>query len=198
MSKKIFLMFIIFLSINSVNAIGIGLVVEFPNNAIFTECIDVEKNANAYEILQKSGLKTTWSFHTQYGHGLCAILDTGCPADNCFCSTKYWNFYIKRLGEDSWTYSPVGFDGGPSCSEHYCARDGDLLGFVYNVHGEMPREFSFEDICPKTEEETTTIEEPGIIGRVIAFPAENLGFISAAVILLLLLGYLCYKSREYF
>lgn len=197
MSKKIFLMFIIFLSINSVNAIRVGVVVEFPNDAVFTECIDVEKNANTYEILQKSTLKTTWSFHTQYGHSLCAIFDTGCPTDNCFCSTKYWNFYTKKLREDSWSYSPVGFDGGSSCSEHYCARDGDLLGFMYDIYGKKPREFSFVDICPKTEE-TTTIEEPGIIGRVIALPAENLGYISGAVLFLLLIGYFVYKPWEYF
>jgi hypothetical protein len=185
---KILLMFILALSI-SANATKVGVVVEFPNDAVFTRCVDVERDANAYEILQKSGLRTTWSFHAQYGHGLCAILDTGCPEDNCFCSTEYWNFYIKKPGDGSWGNSQVRFDGGSSCGEHYCAGEGDLLGFTYNVHGEGPREFSFEEICTKKVE---TVDEPGITGMVTALPTGNLGLISGAVVLLLLISYLVY------
>ncbi|MEA3255746.1 MAG: carboxypeptidase-like regulatory domain-containing protein, partial [Candidatus Altiarchaeota archaeon] len=71
----------------------------------------------------------------------------GCPASNCFCNPdEYWNFYIKS-GDDSWSYSPVGFDGGESCSEHYCAEEGDVLGFAYGGYGTEPLGISFREIC---------------------------------------------------
>lgn len=197
MFKEILLMSLMLLPVYSVNASRVGLVVEFPNNAVFTECIDVKENANAYEILQKSSLETAWSFHSVYGHGLCAVFDTSCPADDCFCSARYWNFYIKKSGENSWTNSPVRFDGESSCSEHYCAVDGDLLGFTYDMYDIKPPAFTFRDICPGIVEDKH-VEEPDIIGRVVAFPGKNLGLISGALLFLLLIAYFVYKPWEYF
>jgi hypothetical protein len=196
-SNRILSILVILLSIDSVYAARVGLVVEFPNNAVFMECVEVEENANAYEILQESSLKTVWSLHPQHGHGLCAILDTGCPAENCFCSTRYWNLHIKKQGENSWSHSPVGFDGGSTCSQHYCAKDGDMVGFTYNIRGEKPGDITFKEICPTIKEETL-VEEPGIVGRIIAYPTENAGYISAGILFILLIAYFIYKPWEYF
>ena len=152
-------MILLFL-ITSASGARVGVVVEFPNGAILKKCMTIDEGTNAYEILRKSGLKTEWSYDSRFGHGLCSILDTGCPSSDCFCSNSYWNFYVKRVNENSWKYSPVGFDAPGGCNEHYCARDKDLLGFTYSAYDESPAEFSFYDICPEPETTATIQEKP--------------------------------------
>jgi len=201
MKKLLVVLFLILIDL--VSAVRVGVVVEFPNGGIFKRCVTVDKGENAYEILKESGLKIEWSYDERFGHALCAILDMGCPAENCFCSSSYWNFYIKGIHDDSWKYSSVGFDAPGDCSNHYCAENGDLLGFTYSPYNKKPGEFSFHEICPET---TTTImsvgekktEKPDIIGEVIDFPRENSNLIFAAIVIILLVAYFLYKPWQYF
>lgn len=150
----------ILLLVCNVSAIRVGVVVEFPDGGIFKKCLTVAEDTNGYEIMERTGLRIEWSDPGMYGHALCAIEDAGCPSSNCWCSSDYWGFYTLNVREGSWSYSPVGFDGGSSCSEHYCARDREVLGFAYGSFGTKPSLFSFEDICPlprRREEKTFDI-----------------------------------------
>ena len=126
------------------------------------------------------------------------ILDTGCPSSDCFCSNSYWNFYVKRINENSWKYSPVGFDAPGDCNNHYCARDKDLLGFTYSAYDERPAEFSFYDICPKQSSAYTAKKGPDIIGQVIASPERTAGTIIGFLVFMLLIAYFVYRPWRYF
>lgn len=147
------LVLIVFLA-SLVSAVRVGVVVEFPEGEVFKKCLSVDEDTNGYDLMGKTGLDITWSAPGPWGHGLCAIEGVGCPSSNCFfCDasaggTIYWNFYIKESGENSWSYSPVGSDGGSSCSEHYCAKEGDVLGFAYGGFGTEPPDISFGEVCP--------------------------------------------------
>jgi len=143
---------------SSVSAARVGIVVEYPNKTIVTECVLVRDGSDGYEVLEASHFPLTWSDSGQWGHALCAIGDIGCPSDNCFCSTQYWGFYLARGGAKRWSYMPVGFDGGEVCWNgdlssyvgHYCAQDGDVIGFGYGGFGNNKPEFvSFSEIEPK-------------------------------------------------
>lgn len=157
MEKNTFLWALLWIVIISgyVNATRVGIFVDFPDGSKYLKCVEVEENTNAYEILQKTDLNISWSPPSQWGHGLCMINTVGCPSDNCYCSSSYWNFYIKKLDENSLNYSPVGFDGGSECwnrdyssfDGHYCAVDGDVLGFGYGSYGTMPKGVDIESIC---------------------------------------------------
>jgi hypothetical protein len=171
----------------------VGVYVEFPNGAVYKDCITTERNANAYGILKQTGLAMTWTNHPGFRHSLCAIFDVGCKQTACSCGSKHWNFYTQKAN-GSWTYSPVGYDGGSSCKQHYCAKEGDILGFNFNSDGKPPSNATFSDLCPTQPEKIT---QPDIIGNVIAFPAKNAGYISAAFVMLLLVGYFVYKPWQY-
>jgi len=132
-----------------IDAIRVGVVVEFPNGTVFKKCLILPEGTNGYEIMQRTGLKLEWAYWEGLGHALCKIEDTGCPASSCWCEyPKYWNFYIKKIYRDSWRYSPVGFDTPGGCDMHYCAEDMDMLGFAYGGFGTKPEELSFDDVCP--------------------------------------------------
>jgi len=55
--------------------------------------------------------------------------------------------FLRKGNGGEWTYSAVGFDGGASCAEHYCAGEGEMLGFAYGSYGTAPTEYSFDDVC---------------------------------------------------
>ncbi len=139
-------------------AVKVGVIVEFPDGEVIDRCVTVEENENGYEVLQKTGLSIEWSYHELWGHGLCKIRDTGCPGDDCWCSSSYWNFYIADNGD--WEYSPTGFDSGNSCSEHYCAQEGDILGFAYGDYGTEPAYIKHREICEKRKKRTFIISAP--------------------------------------
>ncbi len=149
--KKGILIISLLTIILSAQAVKIGLVVEFPDGETFTQCLNVQEETNGYDVLENTNLDLSWSYDSTWGHALCGINGIGCPAENCFCSSDYWGFYIREYGDSSWKYSPVGFDGGGICEMHYCASHGDLLGFAYGPYGTKPTLYSFEEICPSQE-----------------------------------------------
>jgi hypothetical protein len=128
-------------------AIRVAVVIDTPDELI-KKCVTTSQDANAYSILQEARQDIAWSYYGQsLGHGLCSISGIGCPSSNCYCDPNaYWNFYSKEVSGE-WTYSAVGFDGGSTCSEHYCAEDGEMLGFGYGSYGTTPSAYSFDDVC---------------------------------------------------
>jgi len=144
----------------------VAVVISWPDGAVYTKCLNVERLTNAYDLLGKTGLNITWSSPGPWGHGLCSIEATGCPAKNCFCDPeKSWRFYEKRWTASVWDMSMKSFDGGNSCDEHYCAQDGDVIGLVYGPDGTEPAAYVYPDVCQPVsrsgdsgdkEEETTT------------------------------------------
>jgi len=144
----------------------VAVVINQPQGATYTKCLSVDQSLNAYELLEYTGLDITWSSPGPWGHGLCAIDGTGCPAQNCFCDPENsWRFYLKIWDSNAWTASMKSFDGGGNCDEHYCAQDGDMIGLVYGSDGSEPGSFKYSDIClpitqsdsSKDSEEKTTI-----------------------------------------
>ncbi|MEA3255621.1 MAG: carboxypeptidase-like regulatory domain-containing protein [Candidatus Altiarchaeota archaeon] len=139
---------------NTVGAVRLGVVVELPGDEVYTKCLTVDGNTNGYEIMEETGLDNTWSAPGPGGHGLCAIEGIGCPSSNCFfCGASeagsiLWRFHLRESGDDSWSESLLWLDGGEGCSKHYCAKEGDLLGFAYGVYGTEPSVISFEEVCP--------------------------------------------------
>jgi len=136
------------LIVNTVAASRVAVVVGLSDQA-YTKCVTVPQNTDAYQILEETSLNVVWSYYGQsLGHGLCGINGTGCPETNCYCDpNEYWNFYTKQNLNDPWTYSMVGFDGGSTCNDHYCAVDGGMLGLAYGVYGTQPASYSFNDVC---------------------------------------------------
>lgn len=128
-------------------AARVAVVIDTPDQSI-AECVTTAEDANAYSVLQETDQEIAWAYYGQaLGHGLCSINGIGCPSSNCFCDPNaYWNFYVKEPGS-GWTYSAVGFDGGNSCGEHYCAEDGGMLGLGYGSYGSAPEEYSYGEIC---------------------------------------------------
>jgi hypothetical protein len=178
---------------SSISAERVGVYVEFPNGAVYKDCVTAERNADAYEILQQTGLAITWTSHPKFGHSICSIFEYGCAENGCVCTRKHWNLFTQDAG-GVWTYSTVGYDGGNSCREHYCAKEGDVLGFNFNYDGSAPSNATYSDLCPPEQEKIT---QPDIIGNAIAFPAKNAGYLSAALVIVLLIGYFVYKPWQY-
>jgi hypothetical protein len=124
-------------------AVRVAVVIDTPGQLI-AKCVTTSPDANAYAIMQQTGQNIAWAYYGQaLGHGLCSITGIGCPSSNCYCDPdSYWNFYAKEAGGE-WTYSAVGFDGGTSCAEHYCAEEGEMLGFAYGSYGTAPAGYTF-------------------------------------------------------
>jgi len=140
---------------SSANAVKVGVLVEFPDKTRITECVDVPENTNGYELMQRTGLNLLWAGPSMFGHSLCKIngVGTDVSGDYCKYTGKYWGLMLADNG--AWTYMPVGWDGGDNCwnqdpasfTGHYCAREGDVLGYRFGEWGDMPGFESFEEIC---------------------------------------------------
>ncbi len=151
MKKEAIILLWLLILLGNANAARVGVVVTFPNGETFTKCLQVSESDNGYTVLNSAGLSIAWSYYDLWGHGLCGINGFGCSSDNCWCSSEYWGFFTKGVNDRSWDYSPVGFDGGSGCSEHYCAGDGELIGLAYGPYGTKPGKYSFEDVCSSQE-----------------------------------------------
>lgn len=144
---------------------NVGLLVEFPNGTVYTTCVSISDGANAYQIFKKASLDSEWSDDGQWGRALCRINGVGSDPAGAGCSdwVYYWAFSLAMDRDNDWTtHSPVGFTAGscwnrdwttPSFDGHYCAKDGDVLGFQYtdDFPSGYPEFMSFDEICPKNE-----------------------------------------------
>ena len=148
------------------SATRVGVLVNFPDGTIKTACVEPADNENGYDVMQKTGSSLLWAGPSTYGHSLCRIDGVGddVSGDYCAYSGKYWGFFIAD--HDAWAYMPVGWDAGESCwngdqnsyDGHYCAKDGDVLGYRYGEFGVYPTYKSFDEICPPKRKATNERE----------------------------------------
>lgn len=161
----------------SASAVRVGVVVEFPDGTVTSECIETPAGTDGYQLMRKINLDIAWSDGGVWGHGLCGINGTGCPSDNCYCSTEeYWSFHTLSGG--TWNYMPVGWDAGDNCWNgdvnsyvgHYCTQEGDVLGYAYGPWGTKPAYKRFDEIClstAKPKKERDVAFTGGIAGSII-------------------------------
>src|SRR3989338_8969323 len=153
--KKIWLVVVLLFLIKTVSAVSVGVVVDYPNSTVFTQCLSVDRDTNGYDILQKSELAVAWSSAGIYGHALFKIDGVGdeVAGTNCQWGSDYWGFFL--VDNNTWGYSPVGLDAPGDCwnrdfssfGGHYCAQHEDVLGFAYGPFGKEPTLYDFGRIC---------------------------------------------------
>lgn len=101
----------------------VGLVVQFPDGTVHTEVVTVANDATVADVLKSASVSVTIS-ETSWGPALCAIENTGCPADNCFCDPNmFWAFYVQERGQ--WKAAQVGIGG-------YTPQDMEVVGFAWS------------------------------------------------------------------
>ncbi len=175
------------------SAVEVGVVVTFPDNYTYIKCIDVPENTDAYDLLRKTDLKMEWGYSSVWGHSLCKVLDTGCPSSNCWCQgDKYWNLLFKRENPE-WVYSPVGFDSGNSCGEHYCAKEWDMVGLAFGEYGVKPRNLQINEVCLGREITTTTAEGSALVGSVTASDLNDTPVLLSLILIMTLVVYFVYR-----
>jgi hypothetical protein len=170
----------IVLSFNA-SAARTGLIVIFPNGTIYQKCLDAENGASGYDILEQTNLSISWSPSIRFGHQLCAINGLGCPVDNCNCNQKstYWNFYLKRIGYSDWEYPDSiesRFDAGATCQEHYCAKEGDLIGLKYGIYRDTPFPYRYGDVCTPDSSLDLHVKKnaaPRVAGQVVSLDPQK-------------------------
>jgi hypothetical protein len=143
---------IIFATAATAVKVKVGVVIEMPGEKTYTKCLSVDEGTDAFQLLQKTGRDILWSQPGPSGHGICSINAIGCPKEECFCASEQsWYTYIQEPGRESWVdlLQSRYFDGGESCDEHYCAKQGDILGLIYAEDGTKPKDISFTQICAK-------------------------------------------------
>lgn len=101
----------------------VGLVVQFDDGSVHTEVVTVPADATVADVLQNASVSVTIS-ETSWGPALCAINNTGCPSDNCFCNPDmFWAFYVQENGQ--WKAASVGIGG-------YTPADREVVGFAWS------------------------------------------------------------------
>jgi hypothetical protein len=131
------------------SAADVGIVVEFPDGSVKTDCVSVAASASGYDILQQSTFDIGWSDSGAFGRSLCKINGVGDEISGAACvwdPDLSWAFYT--LNTNSWDYSLVGLDT-------YSAVDKAVLGFVrsgfdflWNPTEEPPVK-TYEQVCEK-------------------------------------------------
>lgn len=143
--RKLFFIFLLVITISLVNAANVCVIVDYGDE-IKTNCLNVKNGVEGDKLLDSTIFDISWSAAGIYGKALCKIDNIGdeVVGDGCKWGTKYWGFYILKNG--AWSYMPVGFSGSVGCwngdlssyDGHYCAIDGDVLGFKYGGYGILP------------------------------------------------------------
>ena len=133
--------------VQTVDAANVGIVVEFPDGSVKTDCVPFGDSASGYDILQQSIFNVGWSDPGLYGRSLCKIDGVGDEVSGTVCvwdPNLFWAFYI--LDGSSWQMASVG-------TESYVAVDKDVLGFVrsgfdafFNPTEEPPVK-TYEQVC---------------------------------------------------
>ncbi|MCX6695345.1 MAG: hypothetical protein NTU61_03530 [Candidatus Altiarchaeota archaeon] len=143
--KKIAITILILAIITQASATRVGVVAQFPDGTMVMKGVEVNENATGYEVANAAGLGVTWGGpHPLFGHSLCKINGIGTEPNptGCEWTGESWAYWIIRDGSSSWTSMPVGHDGGASCwnrnpyswDGHYCATEGDIVGYVFGPY----------------------------------------------------------------
>jgi prenyltransferase beta subunit len=99
------------------------LVVQLGNGDVLVRHVAfTETSISGLELLQRSGLELGIA-EFDIGSGVCSIEGTGCPVDDCFCSTiLYWNYAHQE--DAQWASSMVG-------AGDYDVTDGAVEGWSW-------------------------------------------------------------------
>jgi len=163
MIKKILLLIInlifLILIVNIAYAVDVGIVVEFEDGSVKTDCVNVNQNTDGFNILEKSVFNILWSPASSFGQLICKIEDEGTDISGSFCkfSGKFWNFNILPDGDSKWIHSPVGHNGPGGCwnrnelsfGGHYCGVDKDVIGYKFGSGGDEPPLKTYKQVCEK-------------------------------------------------
>jgi len=142
-----------------------------------TECVEVAEGADGKEVLEATGWNLLWTPDSSFGQMICKINDIGTDVGGEFCvySGEFWNFNVIDKGK--WGHSPIGLNGGDTCWNrdfsfsdwtqivHYCARDGDIIGFAFGSPGAEPYMLKVADVNVKVDDkkENSADEDGGSI-----------------------------------
>jgi hypothetical protein len=207
-TRTLFVLMASALLTSQVSAVRMGLIVVFPDGIIYQKCLDAQNGASGYDILEQSGLNITWSPSVRYGHQLCAINSLGCSKDNCNCNrnSAYWNVYLKRVGYSEWEYPDSiesRFDAGTTCQEHYCAKEGDIIGLKYSTYQDTPFSYRLGDVCTEDTGKDIHIKKntvsPQVAGQVVFFNTQrtfSLTILGGFFIVAVLLGTVRYVRKR--
>ena len=162
--KKILLIinFIFLIGIvNVVNAANIGIVVEFNDGSVKTDCVNVPSETDGFQIVEKSIFNILWSPESPFGSLICKIEGEGTEISGNFCEffSDFWNFNILPDGDNTWIHSPVGHNAPGGCwnrnafsfGGHYCGIDKDVLGYKFGSGGDEPPLKKYNQVCEKLE-----------------------------------------------
>lgn len=135
--KKIIVLGFVFVLLASiVYGVNVCVVVQYPDLTSDVECIDIEENADGYEVLEGTSLDLIWKYWDFYqSHTLCKIGDIGRDEDPCFgdhLDDDYWN--LNLIDNNKWVHTSYGFDGPGGCSVHYCATQNNHIGLAYGYN----------------------------------------------------------------
>ena len=166
MKKTLLIINLIFLIgiVNFVHAENVGIVVEFSDGSVKTDCVNVPSGTNGFDILEKTVFDILWSpKHILFGSSLCKIGGEGNDLEDGSCfdalTFNFWNFNILSDGDNEWIHSPVGHNGVGGCwnrdefsfGGHYCGVDNDVIGYKFGSGGAEPPLKTYEQVCEKLE-----------------------------------------------
>jgi hypothetical protein len=144
---------------NVVSAANIGIIVEFEDGSVMTECVNVADNTQGYDVVERAVFDILWSPESIFGQLICRIEGEGTDVKGNFCEFfgDFWNFNILKGGDNEWMHSPVGHNGPGGCwnrketsfAGHYCAVDRDVLGYKFGPGAEEPPFRAYGQVCEK-------------------------------------------------
>lgn len=137
-----------------------GLIIDHGDGQVDSYCVVFEEEQiSGAELLQRVDVPLVFGNSGGMGTAVCAIDDTGCSIDDCFCQCAggeeciYWAYWQLREGE--WRYAAVGANTSK-------IRDGDVEGWVWGpgtvTQATPPLNTSIEQIC--TDFSPTAVSNP--------------------------------------
>ena len=168
--------FMLFFLASVSGAAEVALVVSLPNNYSYIKCVNLPGNADGFDLINKADIEVVWGYDSLRGHYPTRILEHECPPGGC----------ILQVQRDGVWNREDGFDRGLSCSQHYCARDGELAALGY---GKTPPDFGFREICSGK----ATSNAGSLTGNVVASGIGDNHIIASLVLITLLVVYFVYR-----
>jgi hypothetical protein len=140
--KKIILVLAALILIQAVHAVDVGLIVDFPNGTIETDCVTITDGLTGRDALEASS-----KFNVAYAYGG-GFVDgiNGIMSDNV--NMLYWS--VWQNNGDIFQLTSVGI------TELIMNQDGILLGFAYGGFDpityaplSIPRFIAYDDVCKR-------------------------------------------------
>jgi len=177
--KLMMILTIILCSLAAAQAAEVCVIAYYGEGNAESRCVDVPEGTDGYEVLEATGWNMLWTPDSEFGQMVCRINSVGTDvnsiSDYCEYYGDYWNFVLED--NDEWGHSPIGLNGGDKCWNrdfsyadwtsivHYCARDGDLIGFAFGDSGAEPYMLHIKDIKVEVDgkKESSADEDGGKI-----------------------------------